>query len=262
MPITEQPELLPITIQGQTFHANTDGMWSLNAIHQTLGLPEAKRPGQWNNEIRIALDQDGNFHLAYGGANPGTWATEAGTIAYAMWVSPAFYLMVVRAFILMRNDSVLQKRVALLALDESNGKLTTAIPKADLIDSRLRPGGPGVTWADACKMASVGAPVKALRHLHDIGKMTRERDDWGVPTGSIKPIQDAFKWGFFKLTEYARGNKEGWRVTAKGLAWLQGKAQGINEAIAEQARQKATMARAAKASKVNRWGRVQKDPPL
>ncbi|HFI9393698.1 TPA: KilA-N domain-containing protein [Escherichia coli] len=40
------------------------------------------------------------------GDGGGTWATEAGTVAYAMWVSPDFYLKVIRAFIALRNDKV------------------------------------------------------------------------------------------------------------------------------------------------------------
>ncbi|WP_205886036.1 hypothetical protein [Pseudomonas laurylsulfativorans] len=228
--------LLPIAIEGHTFKPNTDGLWSLNEIHQTLSLADAKRPGQWNNEIRTALDHSGNFHLAHGGANPGTWATEAGTIAYAMWVSPDFYLMVVHAFVTMRNDSILSARMALLAAAEADTKLAKAIPKVDLVDRRL--AGNGVPWNEACRMAGVTKPQLAKQYLVHIQRFISKDHPTEYKT-ILKPSATGFAGGFFKSCSVSYGNDDGFRVTAKGLAWLQGKAQEINTAIAERARRKA-----------------------
>ncbi|WP_411389548.1 hypothetical protein [Pseudomonas sp. MPB23] len=243
---TNNTDLLPIVIEGQTFKPNAEGLWSLNEIHQTLGLPEAKRPGQWNNEIRTALDQGGNFHLAYGGANPGTWATEAGTIAYAMWVSPAFYLMVVSAFIAMRNDSILSARMALLAAADAESRLATAVPKVDLVDRRLL--GIGVPWNEACRMAGVTKPQLAKHYM----VATRRFVSTEHPTEYrkiIKPSSRGFDEGYFKRCSNLHGNDDGFRVTAKGLAWIQGKAMEINTDIAERARKKAADDRATKLKK-------------
>lgn len=91
-----QAELLPIVIEGHTFKPNTDGLWSLTEIHQTLNLPESKRPGQWDNEVSNRLLSCGNFHKV---DKVGSFADELGTIAYAMWVSTDFFLMVARAFV-------------------------------------------------------------------------------------------------------------------------------------------------------------------
>jgi len=78
-------------------------MWNLNEIAKALNVDE---PGQWRTAVRRELDRNANLHLAHGGSNPGTYATEAGTIAYAMWVSTEFYLMVIHAFVAMRNSAI------------------------------------------------------------------------------------------------------------------------------------------------------------
>ena len=225
-----QAELLPIVIEGHTFKSNTDGLWSLNEIHQTLGLVDAKRPGQWNNEIRTALDQSGNFHLAHGGANPGTWATEAGTIAYAMWVSPDFYVMVVHAFVIMRNDSILSARMALLAVAEADTKFAKAVPKVDLVDRRL--AGNGVPWNEACRMAGVAKPQLAKSYMVHTKRFV-SKDHPTEHKKILKPSTQGFSLGYFKSCSLSYGNEEGYRVTAKGLVWLQEKAQEINEGVRE-----------------------------
>lgn len=83
----------PIVIEGHSFICNDQRMWNLNEIHRVLGLPASKMPSEWNNKIRTQLDRSGNFRTVNGDGG-GTWATEAGTVAYAMWVSTDFYLMV------------------------------------------------------------------------------------------------------------------------------------------------------------------------
>ena len=244
-----QTDLLPIVIEGQTFIANTEGMWSLNEIHQTLGLPEAKRPGQWNNEIRTALDQGGNFHLAYGGANPGTWATEAGTIAYAMWVSPAFYLMVVNAFLAMRNSAVRELR-------QKDAILDANMPKASTLDMKAR--GAGLTWTEACRVAGIQQPRLALEFLAKGPMFVQVCDDFGGRTGKIRPKQQGFDSEAFATVSSDFGNREGWRVKPRGLDWLRTKTEIINVGVAEAKAVQVKAKKAAQASRVDRWGRVAK----
>lgn len=222
--------LLPIIIEGHTFKPNADGLWNLNEIAKTLSVRE---PGQWRNAVQAALVKDANLHVSHGN---GTLATEAGTIAYAMWVSTDFYLMVVHAFVTMRNDSILSARMALLAAAEADTKLAQAVPKADLIDTRLT--GLGITWSQACKLANIAKPQLAKQYLVSTGRFV-SRDHPTEYKKIIKPASRAFDWGFFKSCSLSYGNDDGYRVTAKGLAWLQGKAQEINAAIAERARKQA-----------------------
>ncbi|MEO8642270.1 hypothetical protein [Pseudomonas sp.] len=228
-----QTEMLPIVIEGLTFIANQDHMWNLNEIQKGLDLPDSKAPSQWRNAVADELRASANLQII---DKVGTLATEAGTIAYAMWVSTDFYLMVVHAFVTMRNDSILSARMALLAAAEADTKLATAVPKADLIDTRLT--GLGITWGQACKLANIAKPQLAKQYLVSTGRFT-SRDHPTEYKKIIKPASQGFDWGFFKYCSTSFGNEDGYRVTAKGLAWLQGKAQEINAAIAERARKQA-----------------------
>lgn len=239
---TSNTDLLPIVIEGQTFKPNEDGMWSLTGIHKTLTLPDNKRPGQWNNAVQAELHRCGNFNIVHGD-NGGTMATEAATIAYAMWVSTDFYLMVIHAFVAMRNDSILSARMALLAAADAESRLATAVPKVDLVDRRLL--GIGVPWNEACRMAGVTKPQLAKHYM----VATRRFVSTEHPTEYrkiIKPSSRGFDEGYFKRCSSLHGNDDGFRVTAKGLSWLQGKAMEINTAIAERARKKSADAGAKK----------------
>lgn len=103
-PLMKHEVVLPVIVDGYHWACNQDRMWNLNELHKELELPSAKEPGQWRSSVRTLLDQDANLHVAHGGSTPGTWATEEAAIAYAMWVSPDFYLKVIRAFIALRNE--------------------------------------------------------------------------------------------------------------------------------------------------------------
>ena len=246
-------ELLPVVINGQTFSANQDRMWNLNEIQKGLDLPDAKRPSQWDNEIRKALDQSGNFHTALGGANPGTWATEAGTIAYAMWVSPDFYLMVVHAFVAVRNSAVSELR-------HKDALLDANMPKASTLDMKAR--GAGLTWTEACRVAGIQQPRLALEFLAKGPMFVHVCDDFGGRTGQIRPKQQGFSSGAFVAASSNFGNREGWRVKPSGLDWLRGKTEIINGGVAEAKAALVKAKKAAQASRVDRWGRAVKGVTL
>ncbi|QDD87590.1 hypothetical protein [Pseudomonas oryzihabitans] len=233
---------LPITIDGQNFKANAESLWNLNEIQKGLNLPDSKSPSEWRNAVSDELRASGNLRIM---DKVGTLATEAGTIAYAMWVSTDFYLMVVHAFVAMRNDSILSARMALLAAADADTKLAKAVPKADLIDTRLT--GLGITWGQACKLANITKPQLAKQYLVSTGRFV-SRDHPTEHRKVIKPASKAFDWGYFKSCSMSYGNDDGYRVTAKGLAWLQDKASEINGAVAERTRRQAT-ARRLKASR-------------
>lgn len=244
-----QTVLLPIVIDGQTFKPNTDGLWSLNEIHQALALDPAKIASKWNNEIRAALDQSRNFVIERGGATPGTWATEAGTIAYAMWVSPSFYLMVIDAFVAMRNSAIRELR-------HKDALLEANMPKASTLDLKAR--GAGLTWTEACRVAGVQQPRLALEALVAMRSFVYPVDNFGSRTGSPRPKKQGFDVGAFVNVSSDFGNREGWRVKPRGLDWLRVKAQEVNLKVAEKKAAQVKAKKAAQASRIDRWGRVTK----
>lgn len=96
-----------------------DGLFSLNDFHKASGENPSQRPSLFirNNQtkdliLEIEKDQSTNLCLAQksikGGLNAGVWACEELVIAYAMWISPAFHLIVLRAFLnLHKNQTAL-----------------------------------------------------------------------------------------------------------------------------------------------------------
>ena len=238
-----QTDLLPIVIEGQTFKPNEDGMWNLNEIAKTLNVRE---PGQWRNAVQAALIKDANLHVSHGN---GTLATEEGAIAYAMWVSTDFYLMVIRAFIAMRNSAVRELR-------QKDAILDANMPKASTLDMKAR--GAGLTWTEACRVAGIQQPRLALEFLAKGPMFVQVCDDFGGRTGKIRPKQQGFDSEAFATVSSDFGNREGWRVKPRGLDWLRTKTEIINVGVAEAKAVQVKAKKAAQASRVDRWGRVAK----
>jgi len=242
-----QTDLLPIVIEGQTFKPNEDGMWNLNEIAKTLNVRE---PGQWRNAVQAALIKDANLHVSHGN---GTLATEEGAIAYAMWVSTDFYLMVIRAFIAMRNSAVRELR-------HKDALLDANMPKATTLDMKAR--GAGLTWTEACRVAGIQQPRLALEFLAKGTMFVHVCDDFGSRTGQIRPKQQGFSSGAFVAISSDFGNREGWRVKPRGLDWLRANTETINVGVAEAKAAQAKAKKATQASRVDRWGRACKEAQL
>lgn len=242
-----QTDLLPIVIEGQTFKPNEDGMWNLNEIAKTLNVRE---PGQWRNAVQAALIKDANLHVSHGN---GTLATEEGAIAYAMWVSTDFYLMVIRAFIAMRNSAVRELR-------HKDALLDANMPKATTLDMKAR--GAGLTWTEACRVAGIQQPRLAFEFLAKGTMFVHVCDDFGSRTGQIRPKQQGFSSGAFVAISSDFGNREGWRVKPRGLDWLRANTETINVGVAEAKAAQAKAKKAAQASRVDRWGRACKEAQL
>jgi len=236
-------DLLPIVIEGQTFKPNEAGMWNLNEIAKALNVRE---PGQWRNAVQAALIKDANLHVSHGN---GTLATEEGAIAYAMWVSTDFYLMVIRAFIAMRNSAVRELR-------QKDAILDANMPKASTLDMKAR--GAGLTWTEACRVAGIQQPRLALEFLAKGPMFVQVCDDFGGRTGKIRPKQQGFDSEAFATVSSDFGNREGWRVKPRGLDWLRTKTEIINVGVAEAKAVQVKAKKAAQASRVDRWGRVAK----
>lgn len=121
-----------IAVTNQTFTiAETvinmvDGLYSLNDLHKASGNIEKHRPAffirnQEVTELAEEIMQCANLHSdqvirkVNGGHNRGTYACKEIVYRYAMWISPKFALIVIRAFDAMvtRTDST--QRAVLVA---------------------------------------------------------------------------------------------------------------------------------------------------
>ncbi|WP_249168553.1 KilA-N domain-containing protein [Pasteurella multocida] len=106
-----------------------DNLYSLNDLHKASGNDPKHRPSLFarNEQTRELVEQINSennrstkviFALKSirGGADiskQGTWACEELVLSYAMWISPKFHLIVLRAFLAMHRGEVKPQQLAL-----------------------------------------------------------------------------------------------------------------------------------------------------
>ena len=116
----------------------SDNLYSLNDLHLASGNDPKHRPtyfvkNQQTQDLVNEIERCENSHIAIkvvkGGRNPelqGTWVCEELVLSYAMWISPKFHLIVLRAFLAMQRNQPQQ-----LALPEPE-KFTREFTEHDL----------------------------------------------------------------------------------------------------------------------------------
>ncbi|MXV35818.1 MULTISPECIES: KilA-N domain-containing protein [unclassified Saccharibacter] len=96
-----------LVLRGIGIKQDEGGRFCLNDLHHASGGNPAKRPGVWRENIQtkelIAAVTDAGIpaspiSIKRGGVLQGTYAVRELVYAYAMWISPAFHLAVIRAF--------------------------------------------------------------------------------------------------------------------------------------------------------------------
>ncbi|WP_140921046.1 KilA-N domain-containing protein [Limnobaculum xujianqingii] len=97
-----------LAIDGTTIRQDSAGRYSLNDLHIAAGGEERHKPANFlrHDQIRdlcAEIDRCSDMSIASfesirGGINQGTYACRELVYAYAMWISPAFNLKVIRTF--------------------------------------------------------------------------------------------------------------------------------------------------------------------
>jgi len=98
-----------LTILNTQIAADDAGRFCLNDLHRASGGSKRHKPGQWMRHdmfkgLVAEIERGAEKHLApvsveRGGIGGGsTYVCRELVIAYAMWISPAFMLQVIRAF--------------------------------------------------------------------------------------------------------------------------------------------------------------------
>ncbi|MCX5592534.1 KilA-N domain-containing protein [Alcaligenes endophyticus] len=118
-----------LIISSMAIRQDGNGQFCLNDLHRAAGGLPKHRPGQFMRlettkglvyEIQCA-DQRSAFQIINGGPQRGTYVCKELVYAYAMWVSPAFCLKVIRAYDQQQNNAMglYQQLQALIAEEVS-----------------------------------------------------------------------------------------------------------------------------------------------
>lgn len=106
-----------ITVSGAGIAQDAAGRYSLNQLHRASGNEKRHQPSDWlrtdsAKALIAALEADpGNpgsvppVSVVRGGPGQGTFVCRELVLAYAMWVSPAFHLAVLRAYDVLANPA-------------------------------------------------------------------------------------------------------------------------------------------------------------
>ncbi|HHF5952962.1 TPA: P22AR C-terminal domain-containing protein [Haemophilus influenzae] len=119
----------------------SDNLYSLNDLHVASGSENRHKPSlfmtnQQTKDLIAEIDNSsvaGNpasVKIVRGGRNPelqGTWVCEELVLSYAMWISPKFHLIVLRAFLAMHRNQPQQ-----LVLPEPEKKYTFEFTEYEL----------------------------------------------------------------------------------------------------------------------------------
>lgn len=96
-----------LIIAGHGIRRDAEGRFSLNDLHRAAGCNPSDRPGEWlrNKQTQALIAEMGGAGIPAGpvasvndGYNNGTYVAKELVYAYAMWISPAFHLEVIRAY--------------------------------------------------------------------------------------------------------------------------------------------------------------------
>ncbi|WP_168769614.1 P22AR C-terminal domain-containing protein [Haemophilus influenzae] len=88
-----------------------DNLFSLNLVHQSEGGEAKHKPSNFlrldtTQELIAEIESDGQTQAVkvYRGSQGGTYVCEELVLSYAMWISPKFHLIVLRAFLAMHRN--------------------------------------------------------------------------------------------------------------------------------------------------------------
>ncbi|WP_148089317.1 KilA-N domain-containing protein, partial [Acetobacter pasteurianus] len=110
-----------LSILGTKIRQDAEGRFCLNDCHRAAGGENKNRPSIWADNCQTkALIAEIQAEAGIpaltsikGGNASGTYAAKELVYAYAMWISPAFHLTVIRAF-----DALVTGQIAAPALSE------------------------------------------------------------------------------------------------------------------------------------------------
>lgn len=213
---------------------DSEGRYCLNDLHRASGGENRLRPSLWTENqqtqyLIAEIEAEAGIPALvsiHGGLASGTFACKELVYAYAMWISPAFNLRVIRAFDSLQSgahnvpsDFAAALRLAADQQEEIQRQrlaLADAQPKVEFAEA-VRSTVDAITVSDMAKVLGTGQNRLFARLRADAILMADNR-----------PYQTYIDRGYFRLVEMPWRDAEGHThvtfktlVTGKGQVWLQ-----------------------------------------
>lgn len=231
----------PIVIGGVTIRQDSAGRYCLNDLHRAAGGEKRHQPSDWLRtkqaiELIEAISNSGDSRnspvVAVPGRHGGTYVVKELVYAYAMWVSAAFQLTVIRAYdtLVQSSAMVIPKSFAealrLAAdrqeeLEAAHARMAVMEPQVDALHRLADTEGVTLCQRDAAKHMQI-KPKAFVQWLLDLGWTYRRTEQ-----SRLTAFQEAIDRGYLKHKMIERPSSDGAtkqeahvRVTAKGLARL------------------------------------------
>lgn len=120
-----------VVIAGVSIRQDAGGRYCLNDFHRAAGNEDRHAPALWERQAGDLIDELQKGTKSYvlektRGRSGGTFAAEELVYAYAMWISAAFHLKVIRAYKALMNGRVAHQ-VARIEGKQTRMELTDTI---------------------------------------------------------------------------------------------------------------------------------------
>lgn len=231
-----------LAIADTPIRQDAQSRWCLNDLHRAAGGEKRHQPANWlrldaTKALMAEIDHSSDMRSAQavnGGTAPGTYVCKELVYAYAMWISPAFHLKVIRAYDAMSARPPIDPMQVLNDPAAMRGLLLTYTEKVIALESRVDELAPKAEALDRIAAADGSMnPTLAAKALQVQPKRLFEylrRNHWIYrrpgSSGNVA-YQDKIQAGYLthKITTVQRDDGsekvvEQVLVTGKGLANL------------------------------------------
>lgn len=231
-----------LVIEGVSVRLDKDGRYCLNDLHRAAGYKVQHRPSDWmknkqtqelvqelSREGISSLEENQPLRVINGGNNQGVYACKELVYAYAMWISAAFNLKVIRTF-----DAVASTARG----SSANDMMLAGVTLLGFMRKELNLSNSSVLGA--CQRLQVAAGLPNLAPEYAIDAPSDAVDGSSRPTMSLSTVLKQYSIPVTPVEAYKRlarlgiverrtrpstsararnGEKQFWSVTSKGLIY-------------------------------------------
>lgn len=247
---SQNPTQNALVVADIAVRQDSEGRFCINDLHKVAGGEKRHAPNEWlRNKQALelieeltkpgipGLKENQPLKVAHGGSKPGTYVCKELVYAYAMWISPAFHLKVVRAYDAMMTQQQPTTFDPMQVLNDPaamRGLLLTYTEKVLSLQEIIREQQPKVEFhdavADAVNCQSIQEVAKALETGQN--RLFQFLRDERILMNNNLPYQQYLDAGYFRVAERRYKSESGDNhiytktlVTGKGLQFIQRRLQ-------------------------------------